>query len=158
VAGLVFVFGAMPDLWRETLAGIAGRLHPQMAPNALQAALQGAAGDAIRVGLLAVFLLVAAWLCARRTISARMFATPAFLFAAIDLWIVDQQLMAPVLGPPQVLAQTNERDEVVDFLAPLADSARAHGQEIRVFALGQDFQSNRLSGFRIASISGYHAA
>ena len=158
VAALVFGLGALPDLWRETLAGIAGRLHPQMNPQALQAALQGAAGDALRVGVLALLLLAAAWLGARRTISAGLFATAVFLFTAIDLWIVDQQLMAPVLGPPQVLAQTNERDEVVDFLAPLADSARARGKEIRVFSLGPDFQSNRLSGFRIASLSGYHAA
>jgi hypothetical protein len=158
LAAVVFVLGAIPDLWRENLAAIAGKSHPQMAPSLLQAALQGASADAIRVGLLALFLLLAAWLAARRTISAGMFAGTAFLFVAIDLWIVDQQLMAPVLGPPQVIAQTNERDEFVDFLAPVADSARAHGQEIRIFALGPDFQSNRLSGFRIGSLTGYHAA
>jgi hypothetical protein len=158
VAGLVFVLGVMPDLWRETLTKTAMTSHPQMAPNNLQQALAGAAGDAIRVGILASLALGAAWLALRRTIPAAMFVAAALLFTAIDLWIVDQELMAPVLGPPQVLAQTNERDEFVDFLSPVADTARAHGQEIRVLALGQDFQSNRFAGFGIPSLTGYHAA
>jgi hypothetical protein len=162
LAVLIFVLGAMPDLWHDKLArlaaGVAASTHRQLDPSLLQQALTGAGGDAIRVGLLAIFLFVASWLCVRRTIPVGTFAAAAFLFAAIDLWIVDQQLMAPVLGAPIALAQTNERDEFVDFLSPVADSARAHGQEIRIFALGQDLQSNRFAGFRIASLTGYHAA
>jgi len=158
IAALVLVLGLVPDLWRDTLTQMAQRSRPSMAPNLIQAAMAGAAGDAIRVGLLALLVLGAARLCVRRTFSAGMFVGAACLFTFLDLGIVDEQLMLPILGPPRVLAETNERDEFVDFLAPVADSARAHGQEIRVFALGPDFQSNRLSGFKIASLSGYHAA
>jgi len=158
VAVLVFVLGAAPDLWRDTLANLAHRSHPDLSSPAIQAALGMAQGDALRVGILAILFLGAAWLALRRTISPALFVTAACLLAAIDLWIVDQQLMAPILGAPQLQAQANERDEVVDFLAPMADSARAHGQEIRAFVLGSDFRSNRLAGYRIASLTGYHAA
>src|SRR5262249_34480955 len=66
-------------------------------------------------------------------------------------------LMAPVLGPASVAARDTERDDVVDYLTAEADSEAARGGAFRVLPL-QDFQSNRYSGFAIASLGGYHAA
>src|SRR5262249_56884785 len=101
----------------------------------------------------AILFLGAGWLALRRTISPGLFVTAACLLAAIDLWIVDQQLMAPVLGAPQLQAQANDRDEVVDFLAPVADSARAHGHERRALVLGPHSRSHRLACHRICSLN-----
>jgi len=109
-AGLIFVLGAAPDLWRATLAAMAHQSHPDLSPPAIQAALGMAQGDAIRVGILAILFLGAGWLALRRTISPGLFVIAACLLAAIDLWIVDQQLMGPILGAPQLAAQANDRD------------------------------------------------
>ena len=159
VGALVLLLGVAPDLWRGTLQSMAHASRPSLDAPTVDAALAGAAADAVRSGLLALLVLAAAWLCARRTLGAGLFLGAVLLFTAIDLWTVDQKLMQPVLGPAQAAAQANERDDVIDFLAQQSDSLAKLGDQLRILpASDQEFRNNRYAGFAIASLGGYHAA
>jgi hypothetical protein len=157
-AALVLVAGLMPDLWRGGAAALARSLRPNLGGPDLEAALAGAAGDAVRVGLLAAVALAAAWLALRGRLPAGGLLGVVALVTVVDLWVVNQRIVAPVLGPPAAAQVESERDEVIDFLVAQADSAAARGDQFRVLALGDDFRSNRYAGFALAVFGGYHAA
>ena len=157
-AALLLVGGLVPELWRGDLAALARSIRPNLADANLNAALAGAAGDAARVGMLAVIALAAAWFTMRRLIPAGAFVALVVLLTAVDLWQVNQRIVTPVLGPPAAARAENERDDVIDFLTAQADSAAARGEQFRVLPLGDDFRSNRYAGFALAVLGGYHAA
>src|SRR5262249_38864634 len=87
-----------------------------------------------------------------RRVPAALASLLALVVLLIELWPVSGSVMSPVIGPrvPHVLDQG--RDDVVQFLEKAGPAGT-----FRVWPI-EDIQSNRLAGFGVASIGGYHAA
>lgn len=151
-AALVLVAGLVPDLWRSAYAGWVEALRPGFPAANLAAAFEGAARDATRAGFLALVALGGLLLSRRGAVPRGAAAVAVLGVTALDLWIVDQRVMDPVLGPPSAARREAERDDVVAYL-----ESRAAEGPFRVLPV-QEFQSNRYAGFALASLGGYHAA
>ena len=152
VAGLVFAFGLLSDVWRGAYASWVQAMRPGFPEANMAVAHDGAAGDAVRVGLMALVALGGVVLARRGVMAAKAAAALFIAVTAIDLWLVDQRILDPVLGSPVAVQRESERDDLVNFLA-----SHAGDEPFRIVPV-QEFQSNRYAGFSIASLGGYHAA
>lgn len=152
VAALVLALGLLPDLWRGAYTGWVEALRPGFPEANLRVAFEGAARDATRAGLLGLVALGGLLLARRGALPLSAAAAGVLAVTAVDLWIVDQRIIDPVLGPPSSASRESERDDVVSFL-----EGRAADGPFRIVPV-QEFQSNRYAGFAIASLGGYHAA
>ncbi len=149
---LLWVSGLAPDVWRATYVAAAHASRPGMETAAIELGYRNMVGDIVRVGFLALIALGALLLTLRGVFPARVAAAVVALVTLIDLTVVNERVLAPVLGPPQQVSLAAERDDVVDFLV-----GKKAGDEFRIFPV-REFQSNRYAGFGIASLGGYHAA
>jgi Bacterial membrane protein YfhO len=93
-----------------------------------------------------------AWFASRRSLGAAVASVGVVLLALIELWPVSNRVMEPALGDPIQRNLELGRDDIVDFLQKAGPAGT-----FRVLP-SQEFQSNRLAGFGIASVGGYHAA
>ncbi len=163
LAGLAAAFSLMG------LLGLLGRgaLHDGYVAAALKArpelpepnvefAFQAMAGDLVRGALLGLLTLGAAWAVRRRKFSALLGSAAVLSLLLVDLWPVSQRVMEPTLGPFVRRDAESDRDDVIRFL-----EARRDSEGFRVAHLPlqvADPEGNRYAGFRIASLTGYHAA
>jgi hypothetical protein len=106
-------------------------------------------GRACLLGLLAAGAAIAA---RRRWAPAAVTSLVALALLCFDLWPVSGRLSAPVIGPRVERPLEVGYDDVVEFLTQAGPPGT-----FRVFPL-TEFQSNRLAGFGVASVGGYHAA
>ena len=150
VAGLIVALGG--DGVRDAYANFAmARKQPFSRELALAAygAFTGDMGRAVFAGLAAVAL---AWLALRGRLNATLASTGVLLVLLFDLWPVSTQVMAPVIGDPVPHSLDAGYDDTVKFL----NNAGPPGS-FRVAELGGN-GSNRLAGFGIGTLTGYHAA
>jgi hypothetical protein len=109
-------------------------------------------GDLVRAAFLGLIAIGLAWFASRRRLGAAVASVGVVLLALVELWPVSNRVMEPALGDPIQRNLELGRDDIVDFLQKVAPPGTS-----RVLP-SQDFQSNRLAGFGIASVGGYHAA
>jgi len=121
------------------------------APELAAAAYTAFSGDIARVVLLGLATVGLAWLALRGKLGASFATVAVLVLMLFDLWPVSSQVMAPVVGDPVQRNADQGRDDVVDYL-----EAQGAWGSFRVYEDGG--QSNRLAGFGIATLSGYHAA
>lgn len=109
-------------------------------------------GDVPRVTVLAVAMLLASGFFALRKLPRTAWMTILVVAVLADLWVVDRKLIAPVEGHKGDRSASIASDDVIEFLT------QQPGQ-FRIFPMdGRDFGDNKYSGYRLASIGGYHAA
>lgn len=149
---LLWASGIVPGVWHEGYEQAARASRPGMDPGAIELGYRNMSGDLVRVGLLALLALGAVLAALKGAIRPWAAAAIVAVVTLVDLSVVNQRVLAPVLGLPRTIDAAAERDDVIAFL----ESKRAEG-EFRILPV-RDFQSNRYAGFRIASLGGYHAA
>jgi len=157
VVAAVFVIGVLgQDMWRDAYVSLATRLGSERGAeypaNAAAIAYGGFVSDLGRACLLAFGALALGWLVRTRRIPVAGASLGVLALVLIELWPVSGRVMAPVIADPVVRDRTLGRDDVVEFL----EQAGPPGS-FRVLPV-QEYQSNRYSGFGIATVGGYHAA
>jgi hypothetical protein len=110
------------------------------------AAFSADMGKVVLVGLAVVAL---GWLAWRGRLGATIASVAMLGLLMFDLWPVSRQVMEPVIGDPVQRTLEQGRDDVVDFL-----ERQGGWGSFRVV----EEQGNRLAGFGIGALNGYHAA
>jgi hypothetical protein len=151
-AGLIFLAGLFPDMWRGAYEAMVRAQRPDFPESNLTAAFQGTSADAVRVGLIALATLVFAGFYRRAVLPGFALLLLVFAPSLFDLWFVDERIMKPVVGSPAQIERQSGRDDLIDFLTVRSDTSH-----FRILPI-QEFQSNRFAGFALASVGGYHAA
>ncbi len=171
LAGLALALGVMEalGLFGQGLlhdpyvrAAVAARrgLSREFAEYAFQATVSDLARGAL-LGLLTLGLAAAA---RRRVIAPALASAGVLVLLAVDVWPVSHRVMEPTVGPVAARGAQADRDEAVRFLESVRDSGLfrvAHllpSPETGHLFQVADQTGNRLAGFRIASLTGYHAA
>ncbi len=127
-------------------------LPPGQTEPAARMAWDLVGGDLPRVTVLAVAMLLASGFYALRKLPRLAWMVILVVAVCADLWVVDKKLIAPVVGHRGDRSASIASDDVIEFLT------KQPGQ-FRIFPMdGRDFGDNKYSGYRIASIGGYHAA
>jgi hypothetical protein len=153
VLGLLIGLGGQ-GMFRASYEQLAHAHQPQMPPEAVAAAYQRFLGDLARVCFLGLLAVGLALLALRRSIPPLWSSLGVLVLLLIELWPVSASVMAPVIGPRTPNPLEQGRDDVVNFL----EHAGPPGS-FRVLPITEDeFRNNRLAGFAIANIGGYHAA
>lgn len=155
-AGLLALAGVIVGAGGEGLRGAYvsyALAHKQpYAPELANAAFQMFTGDMARVVVTGLLLVAFAWLALRSKLSAGLASVLVLALLLFDLWPVSNRVMAPVIGDPVQRNLDTGRDDVVDWL-----EKQGGWGSFRVLEAGVQ-GSNRLAGFGIGTISGYHAA
>jgi hypothetical protein len=163
ISGVVALLA--PDLLRGAYVGAAEsvlrmRLGGQAPPEAIvQLAAQAFAatvGDLAKGALLGLLTLGAGWAVTRVMLGAIPASAIVAVLLLVDLWPVSARVMAPTLGPVVRRDAESERDDVVRFLEGAADTSLFRVMHLPIQVA--DPEGSRMSGFRIASLTGYHAA
>jgi hypothetical protein len=124
--------------------------HKQGFPAAAaSAAFDAFRGDVGRAAFLGLALLALAWATARGKLAVSLASAGALVLLLASLWPTSRQVMEPVIGDPVQRNLELGRDDVVDFFAK-----QGGWGSFRVF----EPQGNRLAGFGIGALNGYHAA
>ncbi len=123
-----------PDVARQLAQRAAGRAHTDLLKN---------------IALVAVASALSG-LVLRRRLRPGLYVGGIALLAAIDLVPVGQEVMQPLVTARADLVRPTAPDEIVIFL-------QAQPGPFRVYPI-EEFRSNRLATFGIASVGGYHAA
>ena len=156
VVVLVVMAQVGQEAWRGayTASAVAHRAGPNQPypAEAANLAFRALVVDALRVGLLGLLALAAAWLAQRRKLPAAVATGAVLLLLLGELWPVSGRVMLPVVGDAVRRDAEQGRDDAIEFL----EKAGPPGT-FRVLPI-EEFQSNRYAAFGIASIGGYHAA
>ena len=147
---ILLLLAAASGSWHDGYVAMASAHNPAMGPQGAQLAFQGLVGDLWRGGFLGLLAVGAAWLALRGRWAPTIASLVALGLLLAELLPVSGRVMAPVIGEPIAKNLDAGRDDVVEFLE------KAPGP-FRVLPISE-FQSNRLAGFGIASVGGYHAA
>ncbi|MCC6652166.1 MAG: hypothetical protein IT348_13520, partial [Candidatus Eisenbacteria bacterium] len=150
VLGGLVVLGGGEGL-RTWYVNMATSLKPQFPAEAAAMAFQGFTGDAQKALLAALAVVALAIFTMRGKIPAGFASIIALVLLLGSVWPISNQVMAPVIGDPIVRDADTGRDEIVDFLEKQGTwgSFRVVYPELR---------DNRLAGFGVAVLGGYHAA
>ncbi|MFN8586412.1 MAG: hypothetical protein U0704_01325 [Candidatus Eisenbacteria bacterium] len=124
---------------------------PEFPLEAANAAFAAFTKDAQQVLVTAVCVVALAFLAMRGKLAAGLASVIALVLLLGNLWPVSNQVMAPVIGDPIARDADAGRDEITDFLEKQGPwgSFRVMYPELR---------DNRLAGFGVAVLGGYHAA
>lgn len=136
---------------RSWYVNMATTLKPGFPAEAANMAFQAFTGDAQKALLAALAVVALALLTLRGKLNAGLASIIALVLLLGSLWPISNQVMAPVIGDPIVRDADSGRDEIVDFLEKQGPwgSFRVVYPELR---------DNRLAGFGVAVLGGYHAA
>jgi hypothetical protein len=126
--------------------------RPGFPPEAAQAGAVAYTGDLVRVGLMGLLATGLLVLVRRRALPALVATGLALVLLLFDVWPIGHRVMDPVIADPVVNTVEVGRDDVVDFLEPLAK------RDLFRIAAIEEFRSNRFTGFGIQTVGGYHAA
>ncbi len=119
--------------------------------EAAQYAFAAFTADTQKALLAALAVIAIAMLTVRGKLNAGLASVIALVLLLGSLWPISNQVMAPVIGDPIARDTDAGRDEIVDFLEKQGPwgSFRVMYPELR---------DNRLAGFGVAVLGGYHAA
>ena len=126
-------------------------LKPQYSAEAGNFAFQAFTGDALRAVVLGLLAVGLAFAVMRRKLGAALASVGLLVLLLFDIWPVSNQVMAPTIGEPLAKSLDFGRDDVVEFL-----EKQGPWGSFRV--LYPQLNDNRLAGFGIAHLGGYHAA
>ena len=142
---------------REAYVKFAMAHKPQFPAENARAAYEMFTGDMARVVLLGLATVALAWVALRRMLPALLTSALVLAVLLTDVWHVSNMVMNPpgggsVIGETVPHSLDAGKDDVVDFLMQQGPPG-----SFRVFEAGVQ-GSNRLAGFGIGVINGYHAA
>ena len=150
--GLFALFGT------ESLRGayVTGAIahQPRLGADAARAAFAMFTGDLGKVAFLGLALVGIAWFSRRGRFPVALASVVALGLLLVELWPVSRSVMLPTVGEPVVRNLDAGRDEVVRLL----EQAGPPGTFRVFFPESELFQDNRLAGFGVATLGGYHAA
>ncbi len=149
VAGLLALAGS--EAMRGGYVSMATSLKAQFPPDAANAAFQGFVSDLGRTSLLGLLAVGLAWLAAGGRVPAAAASLGLLVLLALDTWPISSRVMQPVIGDPVQKSLDYGRDDVVEWL----EKAGPWGT-FRVFAPYE--RDNRMAGFGVSLLGGYHAA
>jgi len=154
-AGALVLLGLVVAMGGEGLRAwyvkIALAAKPQFTAEAGNFAFQAFTGDALRAVVLGLLVVALALAVQRRKIGASLASVGLLALLLFDIWPVSSQVMAPTIGDPVAKSLDYGRDDVVEFL-----EKQGSWGSFRV--LYPQLNDNRLAGFGVAHLGGYHAA
>jgi hypothetical protein len=110
------------------------------------------AGDLLRVGVTGLVVIALAWFTVRGKLAPGMASLGVLVMLMFDLFPISTSVMQPVIGEVQSASLDVGRDDVVDWL-----QRQGPWGSFRTY-LPENLRDNRLAGFGLATINGYHAA
>jgi hypothetical protein len=150
--GLFALFGV------EALRGgyVTGALakQPRLGAEGARAAFALFSGDLGKVAFLGLALTGLAWFTRRGRVPVALASVLALVLLLVEIWPVSRAVMSPTIGDPIARNLDAGRDDVVEFL----ENAGPPGTFRVFFPESELFQDNRLAGFGISTLGGYHAA
>jgi hypothetical protein len=150
--GLVALFGT--DALRGGYVTSALGHQPRLGADAARAAFAAFAGDLGKVAFVGLALVALGWIARRGRLPVALASVAALVLLLAEIWPVSRTVMQPTIGEPVARNLEAGRDEVVEFL----EKAGPAGSFRVFFPESELFQDNRLAGFGIATLGGYHAA
>jgi len=152
VLGLVALFGI--DALRGGYVAAAIAHQPRLGAEGARAAFSAFAGDLGKVAFVGIALMGAAWISRRGKLPVSIASVVALVLLLVEIWPVSRRVMEPTISERVARNLELGRDEVVEYLEKVGPPG-----SFRVFFPESEwFQSNRLAGFGIATVGGYHAA
>lgn len=152
VVGLVGLFGV--ESLRGGYVSMALEHKPQFPGEAARAAFAGFAGDLGKVSFLGLVVVVVAWFTRRGRFPVALASVVVLVLLMVELWPVSRSVMQRTIGDPVAHSLDAGRDDVVEYLEKVGSPGT-----FRVFYPESElFQDNRVAGFGIATLGGYHAA
>ena len=152
VLGLFALFGA--ESLRGAYVTSALAQQPRMGAEAARAAFSMFTGDLGKVAFLGLVLTGVAWITRRGKLPVALASVVALVLLLSELWPVSRTVMQPTIGDPVARNLDAGRDEMVEFLEKVGPP----GTFRAFFPESELFQDNRLAGFGVATLGGYHAA
>ncbi len=140
------------DGLRSWYVGLATASKAQFPPDAAAAAFQMFAGDLLRVGVTGLVVIALAWFTVRGKLAPFMASLGVLVMLMFDLFPISTSVMQPVIGEVQSASLDVGRDDVVDWL-----QKQGPWGSFRTY-LPENLRDNRLAGFGLATLNGYHAA
>jgi hypothetical protein len=150
--GLFSLFGT--EALRGTYVSAALEHQPRLGAEAARAAFAAFAGDLGKVAFVGLALVGVGWLARLGRFPVALASVVALVLMLAELWPVSRAVMKPTIGEAVARNLDAGRDEVVEYL----EKAGPPGSFRVFFPESQLFQDNRLAGFGIATLGGYHAA
>jgi hypothetical protein len=154
VMGALGLFGA--GVLHDGYVAAATASRPGYPREYAEYMFQATLADLGRVALLGLLALGVAWVARRKLVAPALASAGVLALFLVDVWPVSWRVMEPTIGPVPARGADADRDEAVRFFQSLPDSGlyRVVHFPLQV----ADPEGNRLGGFRIASLTGYHAA
>ena len=150
--GLFALFGA--ESLRGAYVTSALAQQPRLGAEAARAAFALFTGDLGTVAFLGLALTGVAWFTRRGKFPVALASVIALVLLLSELWPVSRAVMQPTIGDPVARNLDAGRDDVVEFL----EKAGPPGTFRAFFPESELFQDNRLAGFGVSTLGGYHAA
>jgi hypothetical protein len=125
-----------------------------LGPDAARAAFAAFAGDLGKVAFLGLVVVGIAWLTRRGRLPVAIASVAVLVLLLVEVWPVSRSVMAPTIADHVARDPNTGRDDVVEFL----EKAGPPGTFRVFFPESELFRDNRLAGFGIATVGGYHAA
>jgi hypothetical protein len=148
LAGLVVVMGG--SSLRSAYEAFAQSHRPQYSAELAIAAWNVFAGEVWPIALVGLLGAGVAWFAARGRLAGGLASVCMLALLLWSLLPVSRHVMTPVIGDPVPRNVDAGRDDVVQFL----EKQGSWGQ----FRVVDSEQGNRLAGFGIGTLNGYHAA
>ncbi len=150
--GLFALFGA--ESFRGSYVTMALEHQPKLGADAARSAFAAFTGDLGKVAFLGLALTALAWFSRRGRFPVALASVVALGLLLAELWPVSRAVMQPTIGDPVARNFDIGRDDVVEFL----EKAGPPGSFRVFYPESELFQDNRLAGFGVATLGGYHAA
>lgn len=152
LVGLFALFGT--ESFRGGYVTMALEHQPRLDPDAARAAFARFSGDLGKVAFLGLIVVGIAWLARRGRVPVAIASVAVLVLLLVELWPVSREVMTPTIADHVERDPNTGRDDVVEFL----EKAGPPGTFRVYFPESELFRDNRLAGFGIATLGGYHAA
>ncbi len=150
--GLFALFGT--ESFRGGYVTMALEHQPRLGADAARAAFAAFTGDLGKVSFLGLVVVGVAWFARRGKLPVALASVSVLVLLMVELWPVSRSVMQPTIGDPVARDMDTGRDDVVEFL----EKAGPAGSFRVFFPESELFRDNRVAGFGIATLGGYHAA
>jgi hypothetical protein len=150
--GLFALFGT--ESFRGGYVSMALEHQPRLGADAARAAFASFSGDLGKVAFLGLVVAAIAWFARRGRLPVALASVIVLVLLMVELWPVSRQVMQPAIADAVAHDPNAGRDDVVEFL----EKAGPPGTFRVYFPESELFRDNRLAGFGIATLGGYHAA
>lgn len=150
--GLFALFGT--ESFRGPYVNMALGHQPQLGADAARAAFAAFMGDLGKVAFLGLVVVGIGWFARRGQFPVALASVIVLVLLMVEIWPVSRRVMQPTLEEFVARDVNAGRDDVVEFL----EKAGPPGSFRVFFPESELFRDNRLAGFGIATLGGYHAA